>query len=192
MRVGIYRLACHAGAFDKMLGGRRQCRRTASTNFAGQHILKGLSRIVDALANPLRVHWAHHGQSASLPVWARAFDIHVERGEGIYLYDKDGRRYMDFTCGIGVTNTGHAHPRIVRAIQEQAARLLHGQIGIAIADKVLELTDELASICPPELDTFFFSNSGAEAVEAAIKLAKQATGRTNVIAFEGSFHGRTH
>ncbi len=126
------------------------------------------------------------------PVWARAFDIHVERGEGIYLYDKDGRRYMDFTCGIGVTNTGHAHPRIVRAIQEQAARLLHGQIGIAIADKVLELTDELASICPPELDTFFFSNSGAEAVEAAIKLAKQATGRTNVIAFEGSFHGRTH
>jgi len=126
------------------------------------------------------------------PVWARAFDIHIERGEGIYLYDKNGRRYMDFTSGIGVTNTGHAHPRIVRAIQDQAARLLHGQIGIGIADKVLELTDELSSICPPELDTFFFSNSGAEAVEAAIKLAKQATGRTNVIAFEGSFHGRTH
>ena len=126
------------------------------------------------------------------PVWARAFDISIDHGEGIYLYDKSGRRYMDFTCGIGVTNTGHAHPRIVRAIQEQAARILHGQIGIGTADKVLELTDELMSVCPPELDTFFFSNSGAEAVEAAVKLAKQATGRTNIIAFEGSFHGRTH
>jgi len=126
------------------------------------------------------------------PVWARAFDIHIQRGEGTYLYDKSGRRYMDFTCGIGVTNTGHAHPRVVRAIQDQAAQLLHGQIGIVVADKVLELTDELTTICPPGLDTFFFSNSGAEAVEAAIKLAKQATGRSNVIAFEGSFHGRTH
>ena len=126
------------------------------------------------------------------PVWARAFDISIDHGEGIYLYDKSGRRYMDFTCGIGVTNTGHAHPRIVRAIQEQAARILHGQIGIGTADKVLELTDELMSVCPPELDTFFFSNSGAEAVEAAVKLAKQATGRTNIIVFEGSFHGRTH
>ncbi|MCS6774584.1 MAG: aminotransferase class III-fold pyridoxal phosphate-dependent enzyme [Anaerolineae bacterium] len=126
------------------------------------------------------------------PVWARAFDIDVERGEGIYLFDKQGTRYMDFTSGIGVTNTGHAHPRIVRAIQEQAARLIHGQIGTVTAEKVLELTDELLTICPPPLDTFFFSNSGAEAVEAAVKLAKQATGRTNVITFEGSFHGRTH
>lgn len=126
------------------------------------------------------------------PVWARAFDIRIDRGEGIYLFDADGRRYMDFTCGIGVTNTGHAHPRIVKAIQEQAAKIIHGQIGVGIGDKVIELTDELISVCPTGIDAFFFSNSGAEAVEAAVKLAKQATGRTNVIAFEGSFHGRTH
>ncbi len=126
------------------------------------------------------------------PVWARAFHIEVERGEGIYLYDRSGKRFMDFTSGIGVTNTGHAHPRIVHAIQEQAQRLIHGQIGTVIAQSVLELTDELVSVCPPPIDTFFFSNSGAEAVEAAVKLAKQATGRTNIITFEGSFHGRTH
>jgi 4-aminobutyrate aminotransferase len=126
------------------------------------------------------------------PVWARAFDIDVERGEGIYLIDKAGRRYMDFTCGIGVTNTGHTHPRVVKAIQEQAAKLIHGQIGTVTGDKVIELTDELNSITPPGIDSFFFSNSGAEAVEASVKLAKQATGRPNVITFEGSFHGRTH
>lgn len=126
------------------------------------------------------------------PVWARAFDIDVERGEGIYLFGKDGRRYMDFTSGIGVTNTGHAHPRVVKAIQDQAAKLIHGQIGTVTGDKVLELAEELNSITPAAIDTFFFSNSGAEAVEAAVKLAKQATGRPNVITFEGSFHGRTH
>ncbi len=126
------------------------------------------------------------------PVWARAFDIDVDHGEGIYLYGKDGRRYMDFTCGIGVTNTGHAHPRVVRAIQEQAAKLIHGQIGTVTGDKIIELTDELLSVVPKPIDTFFFSNSGAEAVEASVKLAKQVTGRTNVITFEGSFHGRSH
>jgi len=125
-------------------------------------------------------------------VWARAFDIPVERGEGACLIDTQGRRYLDFTCGIAVANTGHAHPRVVRAIQEQAAKLIHGQIGVVTAAPVLELTEELRQILPPALDTYFFANSGAEAVEAAIKLARQATGRTNVIVFEGSFHGRTH
>lgn len=126
------------------------------------------------------------------PVWARAFEIRVDRGEGVYLFDKDGRRYLDFTCGIGVTNTGHSHPRVVKAIQDQAAKLIHGQIGTVIGDKILELTDELTSVTPKSIDTFFFSNSGAEAIEASVKLAKQATGRPNVITFEGSFHGRTH
>jgi 4-aminobutyrate aminotransferase len=126
------------------------------------------------------------------PVWARAFDIDVDHGEGIYLYGKDGRRYMDFTSGIGVTNTGHAHSRVVKAIQDQAAKLIHGQIGTVTGDKIVELTDELLSVVPKPIDTFFFSNSGAEAVEASVKLAKQATRRSNVITFEGSFHGRSH
>jgi 4-aminobutyrate aminotransferase len=126
------------------------------------------------------------------PVWSRVFSIMVDRGEGSCLYATDGRRYLDFTCGIGVTNTGHAHPRVVQAIQQQAARLLHGQANIVISRPMLELVEELMTIVPPPLDTFFFSNSGAEIVEAGVKLAKQATGRPNVIVFQGSFHGRTH
>ena len=124
-------------------------------------------------------------------VWSKAFEIEVERGEGVYLIDKRGRRYLDFTSGIAVVCTGHAHPRVVRAIQEQAARLIHGQIGVVLGDAVLELTEQLKSILPPGLDTYFFANSGAEAIEASVKLARQATGRTNVVVFEGSFHGRT-
>ena len=126
------------------------------------------------------------------PVWARAFDIDVDHADGIYIHDTQGQTYMDFTSGIGVTNTGHAHPRVVKAIQDQAAKMIHGQIGVVTGKAVLDLTDQLRQILPPQIDTYFFSNSGAEAIEASVKLAKQATGRTNVITFEGSFHGRTH
>jgi 4-aminobutyrate aminotransferase len=116
----------------------------------------------------------------------------VDHGEGSYLYDVEGKRYLDFTCGIGVTNTGHAHPRVVKAIQEQAAKLIHGQANIVYHKPMFELVDELLTIVPPALDSFYFSNSGAEIVEGGVKLAKQFTGRPNVIVFQGSFHGRTH
>jgi 4-aminobutyrate aminotransferase len=126
------------------------------------------------------------------PIWSRAFSVIVDHGEGSYLYDVEGKRYLDFTCGIGVTNTGHAHPRVVKAIQEQAAKLIHGQANIVYHKPMFELVDELLTIVPPALDSFFFSNSGAEIVEGGVKLAKQFTGRPNVIVFQGSFHGRTH
>jgi 4-aminobutyrate aminotransferase len=125
------------------------------------------------------------------PVWTRFTPIVAERAEGAYVYDRDGTRYLDFSCGIGVTNTGHCHPRVVRAIQEQAARLLHGQVNIVFHPPLLELAEELRTIVPEALDCFFFSNSGAEAVEGAVKLARHATGRPNIIVFQGSFHGRT-
>lgn len=126
------------------------------------------------------------------PVWTRYTPILAERAEGAYIYDGlTGRRYLDFTTGIGVTNTGHCHPRVVEAIQEQAARLLHGQVNLVFHPPLLGLAEELRSVVPEELDSFFFSNSGAEAVEGAVKLAKHATGRSNVIVFQGSFHGRT-
>jgi len=125
------------------------------------------------------------------PVWPRSTPIVAERAKGAYIYDQDGTRYLDFTCGIGVTNTGHCHPKVVRAVQKQAARLLHGQVNIVYHPPLLELVEELRTIVPPELDSFFFSNSGAEAVEGAVKLARHATGRPNVIVFQGSFHGRT-
>ena len=126
------------------------------------------------------------------PVWGRSFSVMVDHGEGPYLFDTEGRRFLDFTCGIGVTNTGHSHPRVVKAIQEQAAKLIHGQANIVYHKPMLELVDELLTIVPSPLDSFYFSNSGAEIVEGGVKLAKQVSGRPNVIVFQGSFHGRTH
>jgi 4-aminobutyrate aminotransferase len=126
------------------------------------------------------------------PVWGRSADVFVERGQGVYLYTTDGQRLMDFTSGIGVTNTGHSHPRVVAAIQEQAARIIHAQANIVYHEPMIRLTEELATIVPHKLDSFFFSNSGAEAVEGAVKLARAASGKPNIVVFQGSFHGRTH
>lgn len=125
------------------------------------------------------------------PVWTHYTPIVASHGDGCYLYDLDGTQYLDFTCGIGVTNTGHCHPRVVEAIREQAGKLIHGQVNIVLHEPLLRLVNELRSIVPAHLDGFFFSNSGAEAVEGAMKLARQATGRPNIIVFQGSFHGRT-
>lgn len=125
------------------------------------------------------------------PVWSHMTTMQPVRGEGIYLYDAEGNRFIDFTSGIGVTNTGHSHPRVVKAIQDQAANLLHGQINIVVSPAVIELSERLNGITPANIDCFFFSNSGAEATEGAVKLARQATKRQNLIVFQGSFHGRT-
>jgi 4-aminobutyrate aminotransferase len=133
----------------------------------------------------------HDAFSHLSPVWTRYTPIIVSRAEGSSIYDIDGKAYLDFTCGIGVTNTGHCHPRVVEAIREQAGLLIHGQANIVMHLPMLELINELRTIVPPEIDGFFFTNSGAEAVEGAMKLARAATGRPNIIVFQGSFHGRT-
>jgi 4-aminobutyrate aminotransferase len=125
------------------------------------------------------------------PVWTRIFPIVAERAEGCYIYAVDGKKYLDFTCGIGVTNTGHCHPKVVEAIREQAGLFLHAQANIVIHQPMLGLIAELRQIVHPSIDGFFFSNSGAEALEGAVKLARAATGKPNVIVFQGSFHGRT-
>lgn len=126
-----------------------------------------------------------------VPAIPHLTDAIVVRGEGPFVFDRDGRRYLDFTSGIGVTNTGHAHPRVVAAVKEQAERLLHAQASVVFHEPMLRLVDELLSVVPAGLESFFFANSGAEAVEGAVKLARRATGRPNVIAFQGAFHGRT-
>ena len=125
------------------------------------------------------------------PVWTHLTHIQPERAKGIYLYDSVGNRYTDFTCGIGVTNTGHCHPRVVQAIQEQTEKLIFGQMNIVIPPVSVALVEALNEITPTAIDTFFLSNSGAEAVEASVKLARHATGKRNIIVFQGSFHGRT-
>ena len=136
--------------------------------------------------------------SATLPdhavvpgVWSRITNIDVDRGEGSWLIDRDGRRYLDYSSGIGVTNTGHAHPRVAAAISAQAVKLLHGQQNIVFHEPGLRLYERLAHLLPGGPWGAFLSNSGAEAVEAAVKLARVATGRPAIIAFRGGFHGRT-
>jgi len=125
------------------------------------------------------------------PVWPRFTEIIAERGEGCYIFGQDGQTYLDFTSGIGVTNTGHCHPRVVEAVSTQAQKLLHGQANIVLHPPLLQLIAELRAVVPERLDGFFFKNSGSEAVEASVKLARMATGRPNVIVFQGSFHGRS-
>jgi 4-aminobutyrate aminotransferase len=126
------------------------------------------------------------------PVWTHLTDLQPARAEGIYLYDEAGNQYTDFTSGIGVTNTGHCHPKVVKAIQEQASKLIFGQMNIVVPPTTVKLVEMLNEVTPPTIDRFFLSNSGAEAIEACVKLARAATGRRNVIVFQGSFHGRTH
>lgn len=116
----------------------------------------------------------------------------IESGSGSYVTMVGGRRFLDFTCGIGVTNLGHCHPAVTRAAQQQLGQLVHGQINIAFQKPYLQLVESLLPLMPHKsLDTFFFWNSGAEAVEAAVKLARQATKKQNIIVMQGSYHGRT-
>ena len=125
------------------------------------------------------------------PLPGRYTWLPLDRGEGSWLITKDGRRVLDLTCGIAVTNVGHAHPKVVRAISEQAAKLMHISTGVATYEANVALAEALGTVTPRGLDTVFFGNSGAEAVEASIKLARQYTKRQAIIAFRGSFHGRT-
>ena len=130
------------------------------------------------------------------PVWARYTDLVVERGIGSWVETIEGERYLDYTCGIGVTNTGHAHPRVAAAIAEQAGKIIHAQQNILYHKPGLELHERLPRTFPGlregESAGLFLSNSGAEAIEASVKLAKYATRRPAIIAFRGGFHGRTH
>jgi 4-aminobutyrate aminotransferase len=125
------------------------------------------------------------------PVWFQVSGLEVASGHGSWVVTTDGTEYLDFTSGIAVTSTGHSHPNVVAAIADQAARFIHAQVNCYRHDRLEELATRLDELTPPTIDTFFFANSGAEATEAAVKLARQATGRPNIIVFQGSFHGRT-
>jgi 4-aminobutyrate aminotransferase len=118
--------------------------------------------------------------------------IIVDRAEGSWVFATDGSKWLDFVMGIAVVNTGHCHPMVVAAVREQAARIAHCQTGIYRHQPMLELNARLVEILPEGIDTLMYANSGAEAVENAVKLAKQATRRPGTIAFQGAFHGRTH
>lgn len=124
------------------------------------------------------------------PVIAFDTDVVAERAEGLWVTDKDGNRWADFACGTAVTNLGHNHPAVVSAAHDQLDRVIHSGC-IFRYDSLVEAAERLAEITPPGIEKFAFANSGAEAVEAAVKLARYHTKRQGVITFRGAFHGRT-
>jgi acetylornithine/N-succinyldiaminopimelate aminotransferase len=131
-------------------------------------------------------------ENAHMPPFFAKTPISIERGQGVWVWDEDGRRYLDLTAGWGVTSIGHAHPVIVRALAEQGARIIQNpDSGLTYSPPRATLLELLAGILPRGLTRVFFTNSGAEANDAAVKLARKVTGRTDVIATDGSFHGRT-
>jgi len=123
----------------------------------------------------------------------RYTDIAFERGEGVYLYDFEGRKYLDFVAGIATMNVGHCHPEVVEAVTEQARKLLHGACHIGYMEPYVDLMEALKAIAPGNLKIGkgIFVNSGSEAVETAIKLARFVTKRPMILAFTDSFHGRS-
>ena len=125
-------------------------------------------------------------------VWFSVTPLHVASGRGCWVTTTTGEEYLDFAAGIAVNSTGHAHPKVVDAIARQAARFIHAQVNVFKHDLLEPLAAKLAEITPTGIEKFFYANSGAEITEAAVKLAKQATKRPNIIVFSGSFHGRTH
>ncbi|MDA8398648.1 aspartate aminotransferase family protein [Ferrimicrobium acidiphilum] len=125
------------------------------------------------------------------PLLKQATPVVVDHALGSWIWGIDGEKYLDFTTGIGVTSTGHCHPRVVAAAREQTGLIIHGQYTTIMHQPLLKLTDKLGEVLPLSLDSIFYANSGSEAVEASIRLARMATGRPNIIAFHGGFHGRT-
>ncbi len=115
----------------------------------------------------------------------------IDHAQGSYLYTVEGRRYLDFASGIAVTNLGHGHPVVIEAAKAQLDKVVHTSV-VAHHQPAIHLAERIAAVAPGKLDKVFFANSGAEAVEGAIKLARYTTGRSALIAFQGAFHGRTY
>jgi acetylornithine/succinyldiaminopimelate/putrescine aminotransferase len=131
---------------------------------------------------------AHLGQTSPFP-----FLIEVDRAEGAYIYDKQGKAYLDMIAGVAVNNVGHRHPKVIAALQKQLEKHLHVMVyGEFVQDAQQALVKSLLSVLPAKLDGVYVVNSGTEAIEAALKLAKRVTGRTELVSFKGSYHGSTH
>ncbi|MBD2168328.1 acetyl ornithine aminotransferase family protein [Calothrix membranacea FACHB-236] len=156
----------------------------------------GLPRVpslVTSLPGPHAQAIIERDRAVTSPSYTRDYPLVVARGEGCMVEDVDGNVFLDMTAGIAVTNTGHAHPEVIAAIQAQSANLLHMSGTDFYYEPMVELAEKLASRAPfPAGAKIFFTNSGAESNEGAIKLARYYTKRSQIVAFLGAFHGRTY
>ena len=132
--------------------------------------------------------YRHLGQTSPAPL-----AIEIERARGVYLFSPGGKKILDFISGISVSNVGHNHPEVVKAITDQSGRYLHLMVyGELIQSPQVKLAQKLSSVLPPSLSSFYFVNSGSEAVEGALKLAKRVTGKSKLVCFRNAYHGSTH
>ena len=128
------------------------------------------------------------GQTSDFPL-----KLEIERAEGIYMYDKSGKPYIDLIAGVSVSNIGHLHPKVVKAVQEQAEKYMHLMVyGEYVQSPQVEFATKLSKLLPQNLNTTYFVNSGSEAIEGALKLAKRYTGRSEIIAYKNAYHGSSH
>lgn len=152
-----------------------------------------MTHLVTSIPGPRAQALVDRDTAVMAPCSGRVYPFVMERGAGCEVWDVDGNRYLDLNAGIAVVSTGHSHPRIVKALQDQAAKFIHMAGTDFYNEPMVMAAEKLTSLMPGD-DRWqvFFGNSGTEAVEAAIKLARSATGRQNIIGFYGSFHGRTY
>jgi 4-aminobutyrate aminotransferase len=151
-----------------------------------------LPNVVTPLPGPKAKEIIERDHAVVSPSYTRCYPLVIKRGEGAIVEDVDGNRFLDFNAGIAVAATGHSHPRVVKAIQDQAAQFLHMSGTDFYYEHMVRLGEKLAQLTPGSFPKrVFFGNSGAEAIEAAIKMARYHTGRDKFIAFFGAFHGRT-
>ncbi len=130
----------------------------------------------------------HLGQTSVAPMM-----LEIVRAEGIYMYGPDGKKYIDLISGVSVSNTGHCHPKVVEAVKKQVDLYMHLMVyGEIIQSPQVKYAERLAGLLPPGLNSCYFVNSGSEAVEGALKLAKRFTGKSRIISFKNSYHGSTH
>ncbi len=149
--------------------------------------------LMTSLPGPKAARWIARDDQVLSPSYTRDYPLVIARGSGCTVEDVDGNLFLDFTAGIAVTATGHAHPEVTAAIVQQAGEFLHMSGTDFYYAAEIELAERLAAIAPgPGPHRVFFTNSGAESVEAALKLARYHTGRERVISFYGAFHGRTY
>src|SRR6056297_24564 len=135
-----------------------------------------------------QLFFQHVGQTSDFPL-----QLEIEHAEGIYMYSPDGKSYIDLISGVSVSNVGHLHPNVVKAVQNQAEKFMHLMVyGEYIQSPQVEYAKLLTDLLPENLSSVYFVNSGSEAIEGALKLAKRFTGRTEIIAFKNAYHGSSH
>src|SRR5579883_3228871 len=151
-----------------------------------------LPHLATSLPGPKAAEIIRRDGAVTSPSYTRCYPLVVDHAKGAMIHDVDGNRFLDFTAGIAVASTGHCHPKIVEAIRTQAEKLIHMSGTDFYYPNMVDLAEKLSMLAPGDMPRrIYFGNSGTEAIEAAIKLARYHTGRGRFIAFYGSFHGRT-